>query len=245
MRIGLIADIHGNLLALERVLAELRHERVDEIVCLGDLAALGPQPSECIARVRELCCPTVLGNTDEWLLHGVPPDTSLPVAELTRWAAGRLSAADRAYLASLPLSLERPLPLGSDERLWCFHGSPRSHEDIIAATTPTNELAKMFGGHARMLMAGGHTHVPLLRAYVGGRLLNPGSVGLPGVGPGGPALDTNQDVGWAEYALVSVAKQGISIDLRRTQLDVAKMLRAAQASEMPRLEWWTGRWQDV
>ena len=68
MRIGLIADIHGNLIALETVLAELAREPLDQMVCLGDVAALGPQPGEALARLRALGCPVVMGNTDAWLL---------------------------------------------------------------------------------------------------------------------------------------------------------------------------------
>jgi predicted phosphodiesterase len=243
MRIGLIADIHGNLLALETVLAELRYEHVDRIVCLGDIAALGPQPSKCLTRIRNLDCATVLGNTDEWLLSGAPAGTSLPVAELTAWAAERLSAADRAYLSGLPLSAD--LPLRDGGTLWVCHGSPRSNEDIIVAMTTDAELAAMFDDRTTDIMAGGHTHVQLVRAYRGGRIVNPGSVGLPGVGPGGPDLETNQDVSWAEYAVLTVAEGGVSVDLRRTALNVPKMLRAAKASKMPRFEWWTERWRNV
>ncbi len=68
MRIGLISDIHGNLLALEVVLQELAQEQVDQIICLGDVGALGPQPRQVIERLRYLHCPVILGNTDAWLL---------------------------------------------------------------------------------------------------------------------------------------------------------------------------------
>jgi predicted phosphodiesterase len=231
------------LLALETVLAELRYEHVDRIACLGDIAALGPQPGKCLARIRNLGCATVLGNTDTWLLTGAPAGTSQPVAELTDWAAERLTAADRAFLSGLPLSVE--LPLRDGGTLLIFHGSPRSNEDIIAAATADTEVAAMVGSGTADIMAGGHTHVQLLRSYRSGRIVNPGSVGLPGVGPGGPDLETNREVGWAEYAVVTAAEGGISIDLRRTALDLPKMLRAAKASKLPQLDWWTSRWRSA
>src|SRR5262249_39977038 len=65
---AIISDIHGNLPALEAVLAEIAAERVERIVCLGDVATLGPQPHEVIARLRGLGCPVVMGNTDADLL---------------------------------------------------------------------------------------------------------------------------------------------------------------------------------
>ena len=64
MRIGLISDIHGNLFALEAVLAELARERLDDLVCLGDVAALGPEPVGVLARLRTAQCSVVMGNTD-------------------------------------------------------------------------------------------------------------------------------------------------------------------------------------
>jgi hypothetical protein len=68
-RLALIADLHGNAVALEAVLDDLAGRRITELVCLGDVAAGGPQPREALARLRELGCPVVLGNADEWLLE--------------------------------------------------------------------------------------------------------------------------------------------------------------------------------
>jgi predicted phosphodiesterase len=65
-RVALISDIHGNAVALEAVLADIARRRVDEIVCLGDVAAGGPQPREALERLRTLGCAVVRGNADEW-----------------------------------------------------------------------------------------------------------------------------------------------------------------------------------
>ena len=63
-KIAILADIHGNLPALDAVLAQIDAEGIERVVCLGDVATLGPQPREVIARVRALGCPVVMGNTD-------------------------------------------------------------------------------------------------------------------------------------------------------------------------------------
>jgi predicted phosphodiesterase len=65
-RVAFISDIHGNAVALEAVLADIARRRVDEIVCLGDVAAGGPQPGEALERLRTLGCAVVRGNADEW-----------------------------------------------------------------------------------------------------------------------------------------------------------------------------------
>src|SRR5688572_9983251 len=108
MWLGLIADIHGNLTALDAVLAELDADRVHEIVCLGDLAVLGPQPDEVISRLRQHQIPVVCGNTDVWLVSNHPlsaqPPESIESIELTDWAKRRVSDSNRAFLRKLPLS---------------------------------------------------------------------------------------------------------------------------------------------
>src|SRR5580704_4189608 len=68
MRIALISDIHGNYLALEHVLEDARAAGVDRFACLGDVATLGPRPGEVVRKLRELQCPVILGNHDDFLL---------------------------------------------------------------------------------------------------------------------------------------------------------------------------------
>ena len=246
MRIGLIADIHGNLLALETVLQELAQEQIDQIICLGDIASLGPQPRQVIDRLRLLHCPVILGNTDAWLLHPpVPaPDTSEDgriLREINLWCAGQLEDSHRTYLQTLPATLAYPL----DEQriLLCFHGSPRSFDDVIAATTPDAEVTQMLAGFSAPVMVGGHTHIQMLRRYEESVLINVGSVGLPGVNAGSPALPMNHNVHWAEYGVLSVQHGRLSIDLRHTPLDMAALLQEARHSHMPHLDWWTQKWE--
>ena len=100
MRLGLISDIHGNLLALDAVLEELEREGVDEIVCLGDVA-VGPQPAEALARVRELGCPVVMGNWDAAFISGMPEpkdEVGEMLVEIGNWWAAFLSPDDRTFM---------------------------------------------------------------------------------------------------------------------------------------------------
>jgi putative phosphoesterase len=244
MRIGLIADIHGNLTALESVLAHLERDGIDDLVCLGDVAALGPQPGAVIARLHDLGCPCVLGNTDAWLIPDPPiaaePATTAPVAGLTRWCEEQLTAADLALLRALPISTA--IDLGHGRTLLAFHASPGSLDDVIAATTPAAELQTMLAGSVADVFAGGHTHVQLLRRVDQFHLVNPGSIGLPSVGPGGPDLPVNERGDWAEYAVMDASEDELTIAFRRVRLDVAQMLAVAAASGMPHLDWWSARW---
>ena len=241
MRIALIADIHGNLVALETVLRELEQEPLDQIVCLGDVAALGPQPREVIERLRTLQCPVVLGNTDAWLLSS-PVAQSEPeiLRAITRWCAEQLSAEDIAYLQTFPPLLE--IPMDEGRMLLCYHGSPRSFDDVIAAVTPDEKVQEMLAGFSAPVMVGGHTHIQMIRRYGDAHIVNVGSVGLAGVNAGSPELPDNREVRWAEYGVLSVERGRLSIDLRRTPLDVAAVLSAGTHSGMPHLEWWVQKW---
>ncbi|HEU5347113.1 MAG TPA: metallophosphoesterase family protein [Ktedonobacterales bacterium] len=241
MRIGLIADIHGNLIALETVLAELERQPLDRLICLGDVAALGPQPGEVLARLRALQCPVVMGNTDAWLLNPLPATADEFDRAIIGWCLEQLTDSDRAYVATFAPVVE--LALDDERTLLCFHGSPRSYDDVIVPTTPDDALDEMFANAGDMpaaILAGGHTHLQMMRRYGDAHLINVGSVGLAGVGA---VVQRNRHVRWAEYAVVESDGDHLDISLRRTPLDVERMLESARASGMPEIEWWAGLWE--
>ena len=242
MRVALIADIHGNLAALEAVLADFARDSPDQIVCLGDVAATGPQPREVLRRLRALGGPVIQGNTDAFLLgrQSSPDDdeTTRRFDEIDRWCAAQLAPEDLDYLRTFRPTVELPLEDGA--RLLCYHGSPRNYDDVISATTPEPELAQVLGGARATVMAGGHWHFQMLRRYEDVILLNPGSVGL--------AYDTRPDGARrhpprAEYALLAAEGGRLSIDLRRVPYDREATLREIFARGLPHAEWWTKGWR--
>lgn len=246
MRLGLIADIHGNLLALDAVLQALAEEQVDSIICLGDISSLGPQPREVIDRLRQIQCPVILGNTDAWLLEPpavtqATPEDGRILREINRWCAEQLEARDRAYLQSLPPTYA--CALDEENTLLCFHGSPRSFDDVIAAVTPDAVVEEMLAGASARILVGGHTHIQMIRRYEASWIVNVGSVGLPGVNAGSPELPKNRQVRWAEYGVVSSQRGQVSLELRRTPIDVAALLQTARRSGMPHFDWWAQLWE--
>ncbi len=137
-------------MALEAVLDDLAARGAHELVCLGDVAAGGPQPREVLARLRELGCPVVMGNADGWLREGLPSEPEQDEGEVDRlaaiveWAAGQLSSADRDFLRSFARVIEFEL---EGAILLCFHGSPRSASERILAETPQAKLKAILAGH--------------------------------------------------------------------------------------------------
>ena len=239
VRLALISDLHGNLLAFEAVLGELEEAGVERIVCLGDVAA-GPQPRETVERLRCLRCPVVLGNWDTWMLDGMPdlPGYAGPrLRDQGEWCAAQLDEGDKGYLAALPEQVELQLDGSS---VLCVHGSPRSFMEDIHPSTPDHEVAEMLGDVEHSALTAGHTHVQLVRPHNSTLIVNPGSVGLPFHSwPPNGALRMSP---WAEYAVLSSEDGRIMAELRRAPYDVSALREVAQESGMPHPEWWADQW---
>ena len=238
MRVGLVSDVHGNLLALDAVLAELERERLDRLVCLGDIC-FGPQAHECLARVRELGCPVVLGNWDSWSIDGFPPaddPVGIMLYEIGAWWARQLTPDDHDFIRTFVPTLEVPL---EGSRMLCFHGSPHSFSDWIFATTPDEDLETMFDGVDAPVLVGGHTHLQLLRRFGHSLIVNPGSIGQPFSQWWPRPIRVAH---WAEYGIVDSQDGHLTVDLRRVPYDVDDLLRIFAESKMPHARWWIDSW---
>jgi predicted phosphodiesterase len=162
LRVAVLADVHGNLPALEAVLVDIEREGFDTIVSLGDLVS-GPRPVECLERVAALDPVWVIGNADRYAAD--PPEDAWP-ADLH--AHEQLSPEQRAELLAWPLTAEL------DGVLYC-HGTPRSDEEVVTKLTPPERLAGILVDVAAPLVVGGHTH----HQFTLPRWVNAGSIGMP------------------------------------------------------------------
>jgi predicted phosphodiesterase len=213
MRIAALYDIHGNLPALEAVLAEVD---ADAILVGGD-AVLGPLPKGTLDLLRGRNATFIRGNCDRAVGGGVPDDD--PWVERVRWAREQLDEDDLTFLRGLP----HPLTLDVDELgpvLFC-HGTPRSDEEIFTAITPPKRLDPILDGVRERVIVCGHTHVQFDRLVGDRRLVNAGSVGMAYEG----------EPGIAAWALI-----GPVVDLRRTRYDAASAAAVIEASGFPGAE---------
>ena len=242
MRIALISDIHGNLVALEAALADIGRHGADQIICLGDVALDGPQPGEVIERLHDLAIPVIKGNTDHWLLNPIPGsaegEDEQQASAIEQWTAARLNSAQR----QLVMAYRNKLWLDFDNgfTLLCYHGSPLSFYDRIEPDTPLDDLDRWFAAERALINAGGHTHEPMIRRYGSSTLVNPGSIGLPLVKPTGAAAI---HPAWAEYALLERDEGSLAITLRRAIYALADLAAAAHASGMPGADRWLTDWR--
>lgn len=242
MRIGLLSDLHGNLLSLDSVLADLERQDVDRVICLGDVATLGPQPSGVIARLKELECPCVMGNHETYLLDeaSLPTHADLPawMVEQIRWCAEQLSSEAVDFLRSFRPKVE--ITLGRSCRLTCVHGSPRSNEEMILSTTPERDLDCMLEGLNSTVLAVGHSHVQMARRHKGAYIVNPGSVGEPLERM--PFVEAHV-LPWSEYALLEIEDDRLSIALRRVPINLKALIREFEQCGMPGAEIWIEYWR--
>jgi predicted phosphodiesterase len=234
MRLAIFGDIHGNLPALEAMLADVQQYAPDALLCLGDVTAGGAWPRECVQRLASLDCPVVRGNADEDVLVPPPfvPRGQFPderqIYDLDEWGRAQLTTHELALIRRYPPTVAQP-------GLLAFHGSPASCREVIGAGTPAARLDELRAEYGRQpVWVGGHTHAPLLRTLGGWRLLNPGSVGLAGEVRAGRYVNVAQ----AEYLLLEDGH----VTFRRVPYDVRAVQTGILASDMPRRDWWAAEW---
>jgi putative phosphoesterase len=183
VRVGVLSDVHGNLPALESVLADVEREAPDVVVVCGDVAS-GPLPAETIDLLMSRTATLfVEGNADRGLVaafDGLPLSAwAGPYAE---WCASRISRAQRDFIASFEKTIRLDVA-GLGRVLFC-HGSPRSDEEIMSARTSLRRLRILLADVDAEAVVCGHTHMQFDRSVDGLRVMNPGSVGMPYGAPG-------------------------------------------------------------
>ena len=222
VRIAAISDIHGNLLALEAVLDDIAVQDADRMVVLGDLAAVGPQPAEVLARVRSLGV-LIQGNTDR--LFSSISDDYQPTSEnegrlvdVLRWGKAQLTVKDIAFLDGLPFDYQ-------EGGILFVHGSPRRINEPMLPDTPDDELSDMVADVSARLVVCGHTHRPMVRRVGSLTVVNVGSVGAPG--DGDPR---------AGYGLLTWNGARWRATIRRVSYDVEAVIEQARRRGMPHAE---------
>jgi len=219
MRIAVLCDIHGNLPALQAVLAEVEKAGVDLVVFGGDVAA-GPMPVETIEMLAGYSRPArfVRGNADRQMVElfdGLRHATEA----LDLWPATMLSRTHRDFLNSFEPSVEVAVDgLGS---VVCCHAGLDSDElPIITPATRDAVIAEAVASAHGNLVVAGHTHMQFDRRVTNGRMVNAGSVGKPYAAEPG-----------AYWALL-----GPQVELRRTAYDFAAAAEAVRRTAVPERE---------
>lgn len=228
MRLAVLSDIHGNLLALEAVLADLRRVGYDAIVNCGDCVTSPLWPAETLALLETLSIPTVRGNHDRWVAER-------PYAAMTRTMAfthDALSPAQRASLGALP---PRLAPV---EGVVAVHGTPSSDTEYLLEEevegrlrlVRASQLEERLGATRPGLVLCGHSHLQHVARAGGTLVLNPGSVGCPRSADNADPPSNEAASPHARYALATLGPHGWGIELRVLAYDFAAVAARARAN---------------
>jgi predicted phosphodiesterase len=246
MRLAVLSDVHGNIVALEAALADLRAAGgADKLWLLGDYAAFGPRPLECIQRLKALLdewgekdSGAIRGNTDRNLVTGARP-AGKPAEDAE--AFGKLAAARRSWAANLEWGLEQlsfaeyewltklrgEVDLDAPDYGWVigYHGTPGDDEGALTPDTPLDVADDALMEREGRLGIGGHIHVLMDRPLTRWRAVNIGSVGISFDQPG-----------YAQYGLFTFENGDVQVDLRRVPYDVESVIRDLAAQGYPSVE---------
>ena len=210
MVVGLISDVHANVIALEAVLAELKAQGADTILCLGDLVGYGPSPNEAIDLLRTSGVLCTLGAADERIAFDFARRrvSRKGVAdEILEWTKDVIEPDHVQWLQTLPVQRRFETPVG---RLRFFHGSAEDPGERLDLQQDPITLTRLLDRHRCSILACGGSHVPYYRRLPTGWVINPGSVGL----------SLNGEPG-ADYALVSIRDGEVEITMDKVEYDFA------------------------
>ncbi len=187
MKIAIISDIHGNMQALEAVLADIKVEKCDKIFCLGDLAMAGPEPVKAVEFIKNMAKNDnfylIQGNTDEFIANYSPElkekiASSFPVmAQALENDVQIMSEDDIIFLKNLPKQMELEI---EGVKILLAHGSPRNNSENIFPDLPIEKVEEMIKGVDADIIFCGHTHIPCgYQTNTKQTVVNDGSVGRP------------------------------------------------------------------
>lgn len=229
-RVALLSDIHGNIVALDAVLADMmRHGPFDQVIVAGDLAWSGPWPAEVVDRVQALDAVVIQGNTDAFFGCSSPEEApSGKSAErfvaLLAWMQQQLGPQRVAYLAGLPFShCITPAP---HHTLLAVHANPWDLDRPIVPKMAKADLDALLAADADpdwAVLAFGHVHVPFTCQWRSRTLVDVASVGL--------SMDGDTQ---AAYAILTWKKRRWQVEHHRVLYDVRIVAHQMRTGGMPR-----------
>ncbi len=216
MRIAVLSDIHGNLLALDACLSDLAAQGgAQAIIAAGDLCLDGPKPKKVLQRLEEIGAACVRGNTDRYIGEDVSGD-GLDATELAQlaWTRRDLGERWRSWLHALPFAMR----IGEDRnQLLIVHANPKTDDEHVWPDADEALLERLIGGESASTIAFGHLHLPYVRVWRGKLLVNVASAGLPKDGDPRAcyAIFTERDGGW------QVKHRRVPFDIKKVATQLA------------------------
>lgn len=220
MKIAAISDIHGNIYSLMKVLEDIDEQKVDLVVCLGDLVGYGPHPNEVVALIKRREIPCIKGNYDASVADGgftFIRDTSINSFSLP-WTVEEVRASNKYYLSQLPTKLDYNI---NGVKVMFTHGSPNKISEYLFEDGENTK--KIMEEINEDVLICAHTHIPSYKKFGNKVFINVGSVGKPKIGRPN-----------ATYALIEIKEdKTIDVKFRELEYDYKKIVKDAQMLHFP------------
>ena len=218
MKIGVIADPHSNLAALQAVLEDM--PRVNELICVGDFVGYAAEPNEVVRLAGSKRMRAVMGNHDYAAVTRDVRGLDPIAARAALWTSEQLSKENLKFLSDLPTHLE--LSYGK-QKLYIVHGSPREPlDERVFPDSPNRLLAELVRDLEADIILMGHTHMPMKRLIYGKLMVNPGGVGQP----------RDRDPR-ASYVVLNIGEE-VEVEYRRVEYDVESTAQKMEVAGLPR-----------
>ena len=228
MRIAIFSDIHGNLPALDAVLADLAAQsEIERTYCLGDLVGYAPFPNEVTERIRASGIPTIVGNYDDGTgfdrddcgcAYKEPEAKALGDRSFA-WTKAHVTEENKSFLRALPREIRLTL---AGVRILLVHGSPRRVNEYLYEDRPVASFQRLAAASDADVIVFGHTHIPYTKRVDGVLFVNIGSVGKPK--DGDPR---------ACYIILELRDGNVDVHYRRVAYPVETVADAIRRSELP------------
>lgn len=238
MKIAFISDIHGNFKALEAVFDDISSQDIDKVICLGDVATLGPQPRQVLKKLRVLGIECIKGNHDEAVFdidnlekYKIPPLLS----DTIKWCSDQLGDEEFSFLRSFKPSIK--ITVNNKNTLLAYHGTTNSSNIGILPETSEYDIESLIPEPDISIMVGGHTHLQMDRVVGKTRIISVGSVGCPFAET--PVFgDEPIILPEAHYTIVAIDNNHFNVDQRIVKFDIESYKQILNESDLPSKEWW-------
>ncbi|GKX67932.1 metallophosphoesterase family protein [Inconstantimicrobium mannanitabidum] len=230
MKIGVLSDIHGNAIALDYAIEDLREQGITKVVILGDVVMKGPMPSEVIDTLKnsELdILSWIKGNTDIWFeefseTYEANNDREKQIYEYYKFAKENLDEDKIAFINALPYEYSFSV---NTYKILCVHGTPKSIVEAVDSTVPETEIRKAIEGVKEDIILSGHSHTSFIGEVDGKKIFNVGSIGNQ--------LDGDNRI---SYGILDFTGDEVRLMNRRVSYPVDEIINMAEKREFPFLE---------
>lgn len=220
MKIAVISDIHANIYALMNILEDIDYQKVDTIICLGDLVGYGPHPNEVVSTIKRRNIICIKGNYDSSVVdnqYSYIRETSLNSFSLP-WTVNELREENRIYLKNLPNSITLDV---SGKKVLLVHGSPNKVNEYLLEDA--ENTAKVMDELNEDVLVCAHTHLPISKNFNNKVYVNCGSVGKPKIGRPN-----------STYCILDItAENGVKVQIKEVEYDVKKIVKDMTMLDFP------------